>query len=43
MARKTDIIIPEQVLRNFAHFPSDFMFQLNNDESKVLRSQIATS
>jgi len=43
MAKKTDSIIPEQVQRNIARFPSDFMFQLNNDESKVLRSQIATS
>ena len=32
-----------QVQRNIARFPSDFMFQLNNDETKVLRSQIATS
>jgi hypothetical protein len=33
----------EQVQPNAAPFPSDFMFQLNNDETKVLRSQIATS
>ena len=33
----------EQVQRNIDRFPSDFMFQLNNDETKVLRSQIATS
>jgi hypothetical protein len=33
----------EQVQRNIDRFPSDFMFQLNNDETKVLKSQIATS
>lgn len=33
----------EQVQRNIDRFPSDFMFQLNNDETKVLRSQFATS
>jgi hypothetical protein len=33
----------EQVQRNIERFPSDFMFQLSNDEAKVLRSQIATS
>ena len=33
----------EQVQRNISRFPSDFMFQLNNDETQVLRSQIATS
>ncbi|MCD6393221.1 MAG: ORF6N domain-containing protein [Planctomycetes bacterium] len=33
----------EQVQRNIARFPSDFMFQLNNDETEVLRSQSATS
>ena len=33
----------EQVQRNIDRFPSDFMFQLNDDETRVLRSQIATS
>ncbi len=33
----------EQVQRNIDRFPLDFMFQLNDDETKVLRSQIATS
>jgi hypothetical protein len=32
----------EQVRRNIARFPSDFMFQLDEDEYSVLRSQIAT-
>ena len=33
----------EQVKRNIDRFPTDFMFQLNDDEAEVLRSQIATS
>jgi len=33
----------EQVQRNIERFPSDFMFQLTNDETELLRSQIATS
>ncbi|PYY11999.1 MAG: DNA-binding protein [Acidobacteria bacterium] len=33
----------EQVKRNRGRFPADFMFQLNLDESRHLRSQIATS
>jgi hypothetical protein len=33
----------EQVKRNIDRFPPDFMFQLSNEEAKVLRSQIATS
>jgi hypothetical protein len=33
----------EQVKRNRARFPDDFMFQLSEDESLNLRSQIATS
>jgi phage regulator Rha-like protein len=33
----------EQVQRNIDRFPSDFMFQLNDKEAKVLRSQFATS
>ncbi len=33
----------EQVKRNRHRFPEDFMFQLNQTESEVLRSQFATS
>ena len=33
----------EQVRRNAARFPEDFMFQLTADEYVALRSQIATS
>lgn len=33
----------EQVKRNLARFPSDFMFQLNDEEADCLRSQFATS
>lgn len=33
----------EQVKRNIARFPKDFMFQLTKDEDKILKSQIATS
>jgi hypothetical protein len=33
----------EQVKRNFARFPADFMFQLRDTEHSALRSQIATS
>jgi hypothetical protein len=33
----------EQVKRNKERFPENFMFQLNENESKILRSQIATS
>src|SRR5436190_2915525 len=32
----------EQVRRNRARFPDDFMFQLTADEAESLRSQIAT-
>ncbi len=32
----------EQVRRNITRFPDDFMFQLTEDESGSLRSQIAT-
>ena len=32
----------EQVKRNIARFPSDFMFQLSEDDYSALRSQIAT-
>lgn len=33
----------EQVKRNSKRFPEDFMFQLNNQEFKILKSQFATS
>jgi phage regulator Rha-like protein len=33
----------EQVNRNLARFPADFMFRLRNTEHSALRSQIATS
>jgi hypothetical protein len=33
----------EQVRRNIERFPSDFMFQITNQEFKNLKSQIATS
>ncbi|MFA6282108.1 MAG: ORF6N domain-containing protein [Candidatus Omnitrophota bacterium] len=33
----------EQVRRNIKRFPSDFMFQLSNEEYKILKSQFATS
>ncbi|MFH1963746.1 MAG: ORF6N domain-containing protein [bacterium] len=33
----------EQVKRNIKRFPEDFMFQLTEDEFKILRSQNATS
>jgi hypothetical protein len=33
----------EQVRRNANRFPPDFMFQLNEEETELLRSQIATS
>lgn len=33
----------EQVKRNMARFPEDFMFQLNEIEWESLRSQFATS
>jgi hypothetical protein len=33
----------EQVRRNYARFPKDFMFQLNNEEFQDWRSQFATS
>jgi ORF6N domain len=32
----------EQVRRNRKRFPDDFMFQLTSDETRSLRSQIAT-
>ena len=33
----------EQVRRNLSRFPDDFMFQLTESETRLLRSQIATS
>jgi hypothetical protein len=33
----------EQVKRNMKRFPDDFMFQLGDDEHKILKSQFATS
>src|SRR5690242_18972863 len=33
----------EQVKRNAKRFPSDFLFQLNQEETENLKSQIATS
>ena len=33
----------QAVKRNIARFPSDFMFQLDHDESASLRAQIVTS
>lgn len=33
----------EQVKRNRARFPGDFMFQLEDQEVKILRTQIATA
>jgi phage regulator Rha-like protein len=33
----------EQVKRNMERFPEDFMFQLNNNEFEILRSQFATA
>ena len=33
----------EQVRRNLARFPADFMFPLTDQEASTLRSQFATS
>ena len=35
--------VNEQVKRNFSKFPEHFMFQLNEDEFEILKSQFATS
>ena len=35
--------LKRQVKRNIARFPHDFMFELNEDEFDILRSQIGTS
>jgi phage regulator Rha-like protein len=36
-------VLNQAVRRNFERFPSDFMFQLNEEELENLRSQIVTS
>ena len=36
-------VLVQAVKRNIDRFPDDFMFQLNNDEFKNLKSQIVTS
>jgi len=36
-------VMNQAVKRNIGRFPSDFMFQLTNDEWESLRSQIVTS
>ena len=35
--------LKEQVKRNIKRFPGDFMFEMNESELKILRSQFATS
>ncbi|MFZ4725518.1 MAG: ORF6N domain-containing protein [Paludibacter sp.] len=35
--------LKEAVRRNISRFPNDFMFELNDDEWKILRTQFATS
>ena len=41
--RVTTKRLNEQVKRNLKRFPPDFMFQLNEEETEILRSQFATS
>src|SRR5262249_10062723 len=36
-------VLVQAVKRNIERFPSDFMFQLNNEEFQNLKSQIVTS
>jgi hypothetical protein len=36
-------VFNQAVKRNLERFPSDFMFQLTREETKILRSQIVTS
>ncbi|MCL2511608.1 MAG: ORF6N domain-containing protein, partial [Bacteroidales bacterium] len=36
-------VLNQAVKRNIKRFPPDFMFQLTNEEFKILRSQIVTS
>ena len=35
-------VLNQAVKRNIGRFPEDFMFQLNEEEEKSLRSQIVT-
>jgi hypothetical protein len=36
-------VLVQSVKRNIERFPDDFMFQLNPEEFKILKSQIVTS
>jgi hypothetical protein len=36
-------VLKQAVRRNLKRFPTDFMFELRDDEMKILRSQIVTS
>ena len=36
-------VLKQAVRRNIKRFPDDFMFELNNQEFSILRSQIVTS
>ena len=36
-------VLNQSVKRNIKRFPDDFMFQLTDEEFKILRSQIVTS
>jgi hypothetical protein len=36
-------VLKQAVRRNIQRFPEDFMFEVNNDEMSILRSQIVTS
>jgi hypothetical protein len=36
-------VLNQSVKRNRKRFPNDFMFQLSNEELRILRSQIVTS
>jgi hypothetical protein len=36
-------VLNQSVKRNIKRFPLDFMFQLTNEEFKILKSQFATS
>jgi hypothetical protein len=36
-------VLKQSVKRNMKRFPADFMFELNDEEFKILRSQIVTS
>ena len=36
-------VLVQAVKRNIERFPSDFMFQLTNEEFEILKSQIVTS